>query len=78
MKLSFIFNSKQATCSAGQERMLSKPALCPLAQHWKTLLLIVMKSPESPRHCIEQASSLWFQTLPNHRKSQTPAILSVP
>ena len=56
----------------------SSMPICPALETTDVLLLIVMKSPQCSRHCIEQASSLWFQTLPNHIKSQTQAILSVP
>lgn len=55
--LYFLLKSK-LQCSEGQERMLSKPALCPFAPYWKTWILccclIVMESPQCSRHCIEQ------------------------
>ena len=77
--LSFQWQTSYMLSGSGKDAIkTSSMPICPALENTNVLLLIVMKSPQCSRHCIEQASSLWFQTLPNHIKSQTQAILSVP
>lgn len=77
--LYFQWQTSYMLSGSGKDAVkISSMPICPALENTNVLLLIVMKSPQCSRHCIEQASSLWFQTLPNHIKSQTQAILSVP